>query len=125
MLEPAGPRLGKFEDERGLIEDLLTGGFDSVTRIFTRKGHVRGNHVHKHTTQWTYVVSGVLLAISAPDVPHETICEAGSLIEEPMGIPHAWQALSDCTVLVFTRGPRSGEDYETDTVRLAPEDRLL
>jgi len=110
---------GRFEDRRGVIQDLL-GQVDSVTEIFTRARHIRGNHVHKRTTQWTYVVHGVLLAAYRHDdgtavkreyYPH-------SLIEEPAGVPHAWKAVTDCRVLVFTRGPRSGTAYETDTQRL-------
>ena len=34
------------------------------------------------------------------------------------GDPHAWKALEDSECLVFTRGPRSGENYEEDTYRL-------
>jgi quercetin dioxygenase-like cupin family protein len=51
---------------------------------------------------------------------------AGEMIEEPAGIPHAWKALDEDTiVLVFTRGPRSGQAYETDTQRLPENARLL
>jgi quercetin dioxygenase-like cupin family protein len=39
------------------------------------------------------------------------------VVEEP-GVPHAWKALGDTVCLVFTRGPRSGADYESDTTRL-------
>lgn len=111
-----------FADDRGLIEDILAGPLDCVTRIFTRAGAIRGNHTHKQTVQWTYVVSGTLRAVTPSS---SMLYKAGSLIEEPAGIPHAWRAEEDTTVLVFTRGPRSGEAYETDTIRLAPEDRLL
>ena len=31
---------------------------------------------------------------------------------------HAFQAIEDTTFLVLTRGPRGGENYETDTFRL-------
>jgi hypothetical protein len=36
-----------YEDARGVIQDLL-GPVDSVTWITTKKGAIRGNHVH-HT----------------------------------------------------------------------------
>lgn len=107
----------RFEDERGVIQDLF-GQLDGVTEIFTRKGAVRGNHLHQFTTQWTYVVSGLLLVASEPDVVQTRVYEPGEMVFEPPGIPHAWQALEDTRVLVFTKGPRSGEAYETDTLRL-------
>ena len=31
---------------------------------------------------------------------------------------HALRALEDSELLVFTRGPRGGKEYETDTYRL-------
>jgi quercetin dioxygenase-like cupin family protein len=116
--------MGRFEDHRGVIEDLLQCPLDSVTEIVTLKGAVRGNHYHRKTTQWTYVVYGHLTAVAryADGTLHREL-RAGDLLEEPCGVPHAWQAREDTKVLVFTQGPRSGEDYESDTTRL--EDPLL
>jgi|SRR6185312_11715205 len=108
-----------FRDDRGLIEDLLITPLDGVTRIFTKAGAVRGNHVHAQTTQWTYVVSGRLLVVTG-DSEYTKRGEYGPgqmACEEP-GHPHAWKALEDTVVLVFTKGPRTGEGYENDTRRL-------
>ena len=108
----------RYEDSRGVIQDLL-GPVDAVTEIYTRKGCIRGNHIHQQTTQWTYVVSGeILFARLEDDGMHDRICTPGELVTEPAGIAHAWKAIEDTIVLVFTRGPRSGEAYETDTTRL-------
>ena len=107
----------RFEDTRGVIQDLL-GPVDAVTEIFTRKGAVRGNHVHQRTTQYTYIASGVLLVATQPDVTHTQEYGPGQLVVESPGVPHAWKALADTKVLVFTCGPRSGEAYESDTQRL-------
>ena len=110
-----------FFDHRGSIIDLL-GPVDAVTEIVSKAGAVRGNHVHARTTQWTYVCSGRLLtAVQAGDGGPPILTERGpgDLIEEPAGLAHAWKALTGCTVLVFTRGPRSGAAYESDTERLA------
>ena len=121
------PDLGRFEDERGTIQDLLTEPLDSVTEIFTKAGAVRGNHTHSETVQWTYLVSGSMRA--AERVPgHEPstrVFGPGDLICDRPGVAHAWEALEDTTVLVFTRGPRSGANYEDDVQRLAPGDRLI
>ena len=115
----------RFEDSRGIIQDLLA-SIDGVTEIFTKKGSVRGNHVHERTVQWTYVVEGrLLVATSGGGGVHTEEIGPKQMVVESPGIPHAWKALEDCTVLVFTRGPRSGEAYETDTRRLAEENKLL
>lgn len=123
--EDPEPALGRHADGRGVITDLL-GRIDGVTEIFTVAGAVRGNHVHKLTTQWTYVLSGrMVFAWRGDDGLHTATHLPGSLVEEPAGVPHAWKAITGCRVLVFTKGPRSGEAYETDTSRLAEEDWLL
>lgn len=115
----------RYEDERGVIQDLL-GQVDAVTEIVTWEGGIRGNHVHQRTTQWTYVVAGLLLvAWTEDDGVHTAQHGPGSLVTEPAGIPHAWKALADTRVLVFTKGPRSGAAYEEDTTRLPENARLL
>jgi quercetin dioxygenase-like cupin family protein len=107
---------GRFEDDRGVIQDLFGGEpIDAVTRITTKRGHVRGNHVHKETHQWTYVMNGSLEFANGNK--RKTIGE-GNIVYHPPGVPHAWKALEDTECLVFTRGPRSGEGYEDDTYRL-------
>jgi quercetin dioxygenase-like cupin family protein len=105
--------MGRFEDERGTIEDLIC-DVDSVTRILTKKGAVRGNHYHNETWQWTYVVSGRLLYANGQEVFYAM---PDSLVETPPRKVHAWKALEDTVCLALTRGPR-GRDYESDTHRL-------
>lgn len=121
-----------YEDVRGIIHDIIPGPIDQVTEIFTRAGAVRGNHIHQETTQWTYVVSGKMLfgtrkssGMDGNDLPHYVIGGPGALITEHPGMPHAWRALEDTLVLVFTRGPRSGEAYESDTQRLEEEEFIF
>ena len=106
---------GPFEDERGIIQDLL-GPVDSVTRITTVKGAVRGNHVHHSTVQWTLVLSGTLRMASMNEV--DRIVGPGQLVRNDPGVAHAWKAIEHSECLVFARGPR-GRDYESDTIRLA------
>ena len=109
----------RFVDDRGEILDILPGPIDCVTRITTKPGKVRGNHVHAATTQWTFIVSGrMLFASMQDDGRHEEVHGPGDLVCEPAGVQHAWRAETDCTVLVFTKGPRSGTAYESDTIRL-------
>jgi quercetin dioxygenase-like cupin family protein len=117
----------RFEDERGVIQDLITRRIDAITEITTKAGAVRGNHVHARTTQWVYVVSGKMLFVSRQDsgVDNSEIRGSGALIMEPAGVPHAWRAIEDTVVLVLTRGPRSGQEYESDTQRLSKADQLL
>jgi quercetin dioxygenase-like cupin family protein len=87
---------------------------DSVTRIFTARNAVRGNHIHHQTTQWTYVVAGRLLFFNGQEVFYAM---PDSIVETTPGKVHAWKAIEDTVCLAFARGPR-GVDYESDTERL-------
>ena len=110
-----------FEDERGSITDILRQEpIDYITIITSKKGALRGNHVHKETVQYVYVMEGKLKALSQmPDEPvRTTVLETGDLIVNVPNEGHAFEALEDTTFLVLTRGPRGGENYEDDTFRL-------
>ena len=105
-----------FFDERGQISDLLTEEINSVTLISFVSGAIRGNHVHYETTQWTYVVSGKIEGISSVnnELNAKVYGQGAFLVSNP-GEAHAFKALEPSEILVFTKGPRSGKDYNLDT----------
>lgn len=110
-----------FSDSRGEIIDLVENEvFDSACWITTVAGAVRGNHYHLDTYQVTYVVRGRLrFASQLPGATAVTyIAETGDLVRTRPKESHAVEALSDSTMLVLTRGPRGGRNYESDTYRL-------
>ena len=50
-----------YKDERGIIKDLIQKkNINAITYITINKGKVRGNHYHKKTIQWNYILSGKL-----------------------------------------------------------------
>ena len=113
-----------FTDERGKIEDLLLFNnprIDSVVKIISVKGAVRGNHYHKKTNQWTYIIKGKTRVVSKScpgNHLHDIIAGDGMILYHEAGTAHAFQAIEDTEWLVFTEGPRKGNDYESDTFRL-------
>ena len=110
-----------FKDDRGEITDLLENeNINAITRITFRKGAVRANHYHKHTTQWNYLVAGSIKLVSqAPGEPVvETVMKPGDLIATGPNVSHALVGLEEADLLVFTKGPRGGNEYESDTFRL-------
>lgn len=109
-------------DDRGEITDLLVGqSIDAITRITFSKDAVRANHYHKQTIQWTLVVSGSLLYVSSKvgqdRSQKETLLKGDLVVSEP-NEAHSFRALEESEILVFTKGPRAGFDYEKDTFRL-------
>lgn len=47
-----------------------------------------------------------------------TILKKGGFTLVDKNEKHALQALEDSELMVFTKGPRGGKEYETDTYRL-------
>jgi len=110
-----------FEDDRGAIKDILAHEpIDSITVIQSKSGVVRGNHFHKDTVQWVYVVSGLLRSLTQKnDEPIvDQVIGPGDLLKADPMEKHSLIALEDSEFFVFTRGPRGGESYEDDTYRL-------
>lgn len=109
------------KDRRGTITDILDGvPQNSVTIITSKKGAVRGNHVHKRTVQWTYLLSGRVRYVSRKGngKVKSAVMRPGDLAESPAGEAHTIVTLADCAFLAISRGPRHGKSYESDTFRL-------
>jgi dTDP-4-dehydrorhamnose 3,5-epimerase len=111
-----------FEDVRGTIMDIIQDvPFEHATIIFTKQGGVRGNHYHKKSVQYVFIVSGKLRTVSknvSSEKLEEVILEQHDLImHEPMEA-HAYEAVEDTLFLTLTKGPRGGTNYERDTFRL-------
>ena len=112
-LEPA------FSDHRGQIFDLVEDRIDSISRITFQPGTIRGNHVHYETTQWTFVLDGSLDVFTIEDgvTKSETFSRGDLFVSKP-GEPHAMKSPGIAEILVFTQGPRSGKNYQSDTYRM-------
>ena len=109
-----------YKDNRGIISDLIEKEkINSVTYITFNKNKVRGNHYHKKTTQWNYVISGKLVFFSKINGKIKKIIgKKKDLIKIETKEHHAIKALNYSEMLVFTKGPRGGKEYESDTFRL-------
>jgi len=110
-----------YSDARGDITDILRNdAVEYATLITSKRGAVRANHYHEHTFQYVYLLEGRMRIVSQmPGEPQEeVVLEKGDLIVNRPLERHAFEAIDDCTMLVLTRGPRGGEDYEKDTFRL-------
>lgn len=112
-----------FEDSRGKIIDIVSHEImHAATLITFSTGAIRGNHIHNHTIQWNYVLSGKILVIieNNEEGRSEIVLNPGDLLKITEGEKHAFKSLEDSVMMVFSRGPRGGKEYETDTFRLSP-----
>jgi len=118
-----------FSDSRGDITDLIDGDeINAITHITFTKNAVRANHYHKHTIQWNYVINGeVLLVTQMPGKEKiEKILCKGDFAASLQNERHAIKGISEHSeVLIFTKGPRAGSEYEEDTFRLKDDELLI
>ena len=92
---------------------------NAVTFISQKKNKVRGNHYHKKTIQWNYLLKGKITIYSKfKNKKKSIILKVGDLVVTSKNEHHAIKANKDSEFLVFTQGPRGGKEYENDTFRL-------
>tara|TARA_B100000900_G_scaffold221765_1_gene188229 strand:+ start:139 stop:516 length:378 start_codon:yes stop_codon:yes gene_type:complete len=111
-----------FEDDRGTISDIiLNERIDYVTIITNQKGAIRGNHYHKETVQFLYVLEGSVLVASQKKNNNieEKILIKGDLLFNEAYEAHAIKSLNESKLLILTRGLRGGKNYEADTYKLS------
>ncbi len=117
------------KDERGIIKDILTHTpFDAITFIISKKGAVRGNHYHKKTFQYDYVLKGSMLCVyqeGATGKKQKKVIKEGDLAFHPPHQRHSYKAMEDTEFISITHGPRNGKDYEKDVFRLEGKEKLI
>ena len=114
-------------DDRGFITDIFVKkNMNHACLIKSWIGAVRGNHYHKMTTQYTYIISGEMeyywrnmIGSDSSPVQSRVIGPGDLVMSDPFEI-HAMKCLSPhgCTFIAFAEGPRGGEEYESDTFRV-------
>ena len=110
-----------FKDKRGIIVDLLEKKtINAITYITQKKDTIRGNHFHKKTIQWNYILEGKieLFTKKKNSKIKKIILKKGDLAVKYKNESHALRAIKNTKFLVFTQGPRGGKEYENDTFRL-------
>lgn len=110
-----------FKDSRGKIVDLIEKkNINAITFITQKKGKIRGNHFHKKTIQWNYLLKGKIVIYSKYKNQKTKFItlKVGDLVVTSKNESHAIKAIKDSEFLVFTQGPRGGKEYENDTYRL-------
>ena len=112
-------------DKRGSIMDILNEKLKHVGIINTEKGVIRGNHYHKISKQYTYLLSGkfeILLAkADSPAEVKKIILEAGGLITIPPLIIHRFEALEKSVFIEMDSESREGSGFEDDVIRVSIE----
>ena len=116
-----------FEDKRGKIIDVFVNSPKDHCIIVTfTKGAVRGNHFHKKSTQFSFLLSGELDFYFAKvdkingklnKIRKKTIKKNTFITHEPYEA-HAFFSRTNSVLIAFSCGVRGGKNYEKDTFRL-------
>lgn len=135
---PLVPLPQAFQDARGSIQNLVTGGIASAVLITSRRGSERANHWHREDDHLCYVVSGELdyywQALSRDHggkAPLEGVRKvqigAGKAFYTPPYCAHTMHFTKDTAFVVLSGKCREPKQYEDDLVRipsLRPPDEL-
>ena len=116
-------------DDRGEIIDIFTHEPKDHCAIVTfKKNAIRGNHFHKKSIQFAFVLEGnfKIYHVKADENANydskkieELDASKNDYITHEKYEAHAYKCLSNKgTLLVFTKGVRGGKYYEDDTFRL-------
>lgn len=111
-----------FTDARGKILDILEEPVNHIGMVTFRKDSVRGNHYHKKSIQYSYVLSGqIKLIVSNPRGKYkkEFILKPGALTVIPPQIVHTYKALTKAEMLDMTTLSRKNKGYQKDTIRVS------
>ncbi len=116
-----------FKDKRGIILDIFTKNpKDHCTLVSFNKNTVRGNHYHKKSIQYSFILEGSLTMCTCKvnksgkfiGKIKKKIVKKFDLIKHDAYVSHAFKSLNKSKILAFADGVRGGKSYEKDTYRL-------
>lgn len=112
----------KFEDERGVIQNILNLPINAVAIITSVKGSVRSNHYHRVNDHYLYVMSGKVEYYER-DLNEDgsgikpVIFSKGEMFYTPPNKVHKTVFLEDTVLLSLGKEIKTHEAHEADLVR--------
>ena len=115
------------KDKRGFILDIFVGKpKDHCSLVSFERNSVRGNHFHKKSIQYSFILEGKLLMITSRvnkngkylGRKNRKIVRKNDLITHKPFMAHVFKAKTNSKILAFADGLRGGKNYEKDTFRL-------
>jgi len=111
-----------FTDKRGSIFDLVEEKVGHIGIVTFKKGVIRGNHYHKKSVQYSYILDGKIKLVTS-DIngknKKSVIIASGVLTTIPVGVVHTYIALTNAKIIDITTMSRNDNGYEKDTIRIA------
>jgi|TARA_R110000824_G_scaffold401771_1_gene615932 quercetin dioxygenase-like cupin family protein len=122
---PENPRVPlpqNFEDNRGVIQNLLLSTVRNVAIVTSKKGTTRSNHYHKEDWHYLYVISGSFNYYERPvdglGDNKPLLVKAGELVfTAPMRV-HRTDFIEDTVMISMGKNPQEHTRHEEDVVRM-------
>jgi dTDP-4-dehydrorhamnose 3,5-epimerase-like enzyme len=116
--------LGAFRDARGCLFEPLNAselaGQRNVHVVLSAPGAVRGNHVHRESTEVTAVVGPCLVRLSEAGVSQDVDVPAGEVwrFTIPPGVAHAYRNTGELPMTLVSFNSRVHDPANPDTERV-------
>jgi quercetin dioxygenase-like cupin family protein len=120
--DPRVPLDHKFEDDRGVIKNLLHTPIYSVAYITSKKGTERANHWHDNDHHYAFILSGKIeyweRDVEGKEKPQSWLFEAGEMIYTRPKVVHVMKFLEDTVFMTFSKIKKDHDHYEEDVKRV-------
>jgi quercetin dioxygenase-like cupin family protein len=119
--DPRVPLDHLFEDERGIIKNLLHTPIYSVAYITSKKGTERANHYHNVDHHYAFVLSGEIEYCERNidgSNPRSWIFKTGDMFYTRPQIVHVMRFIQDTVFMTFSKVKKDHEHYEEDVKRV-------
>lgn len=104
----------KFENENGLLVQLVHDGWKQVNAIFSKGNGVRGGHYHKFNKEAFYIISGKFkLSVWKDDFKEEYEMKAGDMFLINEYVYHTFEYTEDTwLVSMYSNGVEMDENIK-------------
>lgn len=102
----------KFENENGLLVQLVHDGWKQVNAIFSKGNGVRGGHYHIYNKEAFYIISGTfILTVWKDDQKEIYEIKAGDMFLINEGVFHIFEYLEDTWLIsMYSNGVEINEN---------------
>lgn len=111
----------KFEDDRGIIQNILNEYINHIAIITSKAGSIRSNHYHKTNSHYIYVLSG-LMEYWERDIDNDVktiiVCGPGDMVLSESNKVHKTIFLEDTVIITFAKGERDFDIDKYDTIKM-------
>jgi oxalate decarboxylase/phosphoglucose isomerase-like protein (cupin superfamily) len=112
----------EYDDDRGRIVALPSFRAEGALVIESRRGSVRGNHLHHRESHLMHVLSGEMIYLerTSDGGLFTARLRPGEAVVSPRGAAHCTLFPEDSVLVVLSDVDRRGRRYEEEIVRVAP-----